>query len=116
MPLGLAVYFLWRRRDHLGAGLCLGWAGTSAADVAVYVADAPVQALPLIGGHHDWAFVLGRLGALDAAAGIAAGVRVAGGIVLLAGIAVCVLGLRDDEPEASYTAEAASEWRNWQTR
>ena len=117
VPLGLAAYFLWWRRDDLGAGLCLAWAGTSAADVAVYVADAPYEALPLIGGHHDWAYVLGRLGAIDAAAGIASGVRVAGGLMLLAGIGVCVLGLvRSDRKDAPYNREAASEWRNWQTR
>src|SRR5918996_4720976 len=36
VPLGLAVYFTVREeRDLLGAGLCLAWAGASAADVAV---------------------------------------------------------------------------------
>src|SRR5262249_3847651 len=59
VPLGLAAYFLGIRRDRVGGGLCMAWAGTSAANVAVYVADAPYQQLPLIGGIHDWAYILG---------------------------------------------------------
>ena len=58
-PLGLALYFLVARRDHRGAAVCLAWAATSAADVARYVADAPYEALPLLGGKHDWATILG---------------------------------------------------------
>ena len=64
VPLGLAAYFgLLRRKEWASAGFCLAWAGTSARDVAVYVADAPVQALPLIGGGHP------RLGLLAGPAG-----------------------------------------------
>lgn len=59
VPLGLALYFHAARHDHRGAGVCLAWAATSAADVARYVADAPYEALPLIGGTHDWATILG---------------------------------------------------------
>ena len=59
IPLALAVYFLAARHDHRGAGVCLAWTATSAADVARYIADAPYQRLPLIGGEHDWATILG---------------------------------------------------------
>jgi hypothetical protein len=76
----------------LATGLCLAWAGASAADVAVYVADAPYEALPLVGGHHDWAFILGRLGALDAALAIAAWIRGGGALLLLGGLAACLAG------------------------
>jgi hypothetical protein len=93
VPLTLAAYFLLRaQRDLLAAGLCLAWAGSAATDVAVYVADAPYEALPLIGGHHDWAFILGRLGVLDTAGGIAASIRWAGGVFVLAGLAACLAG------------------------
>lgn len=93
VPLTLAAYFLLRtHRDLLATGLCLAWGGTAAADVAVYVADAPYEALPLIGGHHDWAFILGRLDALDPAGGVAAWIRGAGGVLVLAGLAACVAG------------------------
>jgi hypothetical protein len=59
VPLLLAVYFLVARRDHRGAGVCLAWAATSVADVARYAADAPYERLPLLGGKHDWATILG---------------------------------------------------------
>ena len=59
MPWALAGYFLAVRRDVLGGTLCLAWAGTSAHNASVYIADAPYEALPLIGGSHDWAFLLG---------------------------------------------------------
>jgi hypothetical protein len=94
VPLGLAVYFGWRRRDYLGAGLCLAWAGASAVDVSVYIADAPYQRLPLIGGEHDWAYLLSpaAFGNLDGAAGIAGGVKMLGAVLILAGFAFCFRG------------------------
>ena len=94
IPLGLAAYFGLRRRDLLAAGLCLAWAGASAADVSVYIADGPFQRLPLIGGSHDWAFLLGpaAFDSMDGAAAIAGAVKVLGGLLVLAGIALCFRG------------------------
>jgi len=94
VPLGLAVYFLGFRHDLLGGGVCLAWAGTSAQDVSVYVADAPYERLPLIGGYHDWAAILGpeHFNALDSAGTVAAIVEGLGMAFLLAGLAVCVAG------------------------
>jgi hypothetical protein len=94
VPVGLAAYFGLRRRDLLAAGLCLAWAGASAVDVSVYIADAPFQRLPLIGGSHDWAYLLspaafGNLGGATAIAGI---VKVAGAGLILAGIGLCFGG------------------------
>jgi hypothetical protein len=77
----------------MAAGLCLAWAGSSAQQVAVYAADAPYQRLPLIGGEHDWAFILGRLGILDRAEGVATAVRGLGLVLLVAGMAACMWGL-----------------------
>lgn len=93
VPLGLAAYFTWRHRDRLGAALCLAWAGSAATEWSVYVADAPFERLPLIGGEHDWAFVLGRLGWTDAAGEIAVALGVLAWALVLAGAAVCVHGL-----------------------
>ena len=59
MPVGLALYFWFRRRETAGTSMCLAWAATSAADVARYIADAPYERLPLLGGKHDWATILG---------------------------------------------------------
>ena len=93
VPVGLAVYF-GVRRDLLGAGLCLAWAGTSAQNASVYIADAPYQALLLLGGEHDWAFVLGpeHLNRLRDAHVIAGFVKGTGLVLLLAGTALCAWG------------------------
>jgi hypothetical protein len=91
VPLGLSAYFFAIRRDAVGGGLCLAWAGTSAQNVSVYVADAPYQRLPLIGGLHDWAFILGpaHLNLLASAHAIAAVVDVFGVLCLSAGLGAC---------------------------
>jgi hypothetical protein len=90
VPVGLAVYFLVRR-DRLAGALCFAWAATSARDVAVYIADAPFQRLQLIGGEHDWAFILGEhWNVLDKAGAVAAAVRGFGMALLFAGFAICV--------------------------
>jgi hypothetical protein len=115
VPLGVALYFLFLRRERLGAALCLAWAATSAQNVSVYIADAPIQALPLLGeGMHDWAFVLGRFDAIDSAATIAAFVKGFGMILLFAGFALCVWSLLLDEAPATRTdqsgAPTPAEW------
>ena len=58
VPLGCAAYFLVARSERLAAAVCLAWTATSAWGVHRYVADAPYERLPLIGGDHDWAFIL----------------------------------------------------------
>jgi len=95
VPLGLAAYFGLRWRDPIAAGICLAWAATSAQDASVYVADAPYQHLALIGGEHDWAFVLGpaHLDALEHAAGIAGIVKGFGALLLVAGLGLCAFPL-----------------------
>ena len=106
VPVGLAAVFWLGTKDRMAAGLCLAWAGSSAQQVAVYVADAPYQRLPLIGGHHDWAFILGRLGMLDRADELATAIRGLGALLLVAGMAACLWGLaqagRVDEATPSF--------------
>ena len=91
VPLGLVAYFAFARRDLLGVGLCLAWAGASAWDVGVYIADAPYQRLPLIGGEHDWAYLLGPGGLADlsAAGPLSTVMTVSGAALVLAGLGVC---------------------------
>jgi hypothetical protein len=109
VPLGIALYFLFLRRERLGAALCLAWAGTSAQNVSAYIADAPIQALPLLGeGEHDWAFVLGRFDAMDSAATVAAFVKGFGMVLLFAGFAVCVWSLLLDEASTRRTEFSGS--------
>lgn len=115
VPFGVALYFLFLRRERLGAALCLAWAATSAQNVSVYIADAPIQSLPLLGeGQHDWAFVLGRFDAIDSAATVAAFVKGFGMVLLFAGFAVCVWSLLLDEAHTRRTgisgSPAPAEW------
>lgn len=116
VPLGLAAYFLLMGRDRLGGGLCLAWAGSSAQQVSVYVADAPYQRLPLLGGEHDWSYILGPEGfdALDRAAGVATAVRWLGLLFLVASLTVCVWGLAKAEGRPGRLAPpepALPDWR-----
>jgi hypothetical protein len=90
VPLVCAVYF-WgsgSQHDNAGAGLCFGWAATSAADVARYIADAPFERLPLLGGDHDWAFVLSETHQMHNAAAYAALAGVVSWLMLLGGFAL----------------------------
>ena len=61
VPLALASYFGFVRKEWWAAAPLLAWAGTSGRNVAVYIADAPFQRLELWGGPgalHDWAQLL----------------------------------------------------------
>ena len=92
VPAAFAAYFFLFRDDWMAAGLCLAWGATSALEVAIYVADAPVQQLVLIGGSHDWAFILGPSGydAMANAGSIADTIRDLATIAIVAGLALCV--------------------------
>jgi len=87
VPLGLAGYFGLVRRQPLSAALMLAWAGSSAQNASIYIADAPTQYLPLLGGgNHDWAYILA--GHLDRAAPLARTVWFAGLLSVLAALVV----------------------------
>lgn len=49
------------RRDYFAAAITLLWIGDSLIDVSFYVGDAYRQEMPLLGGEHDWAVLLGML-------------------------------------------------------
>ena len=94
VPLGLAWYFWLTQRDRAALAFCLGWAGTSARDVALYIADAKAQLLPLVGGgEHDWAYILGRLDALDRTESVAGFVSAVGVVLLGAGVIAGLVGI-----------------------
>lgn len=98
VPLGLAAYFWFSQRNWVASGIMVAWAGTSAYDVAVYVADAPYQSLPLIGGgQHDWAYILGSRGfdAIESAPTVAGIIESVGGLMVVAGILLCLAALLD---------------------
>ncbi len=89
VPFGLAAYFWLRQRDLMATGVMLGWAASSAHDASVYIADAPYQRLPLIGGHHDWNWLLSHWHALDSASTVARAVWLLGLMAGIGAVAVC---------------------------
>lgn len=63
LPAVCALTFL-HQRQIASFAVALFWTGESIADVAIYMADAKRQALPLLGGDgtvHDWNYLLGQL-------------------------------------------------------
>lgn len=113
VPLGLGAYFWLSQRDEIASGLMLGWAATAAQDASVYIADAPFQRLQLIGGHHDWAFLLGRWNIMPLADELAGLVWFTGLVIGLAGLGMvlapvvrAVQEAREDESIALRFASA----------
>lgn len=94
VPMGLAIYFFTRRKDLMAAGLCSAWTATSLQNVSVYIADAPYERLELIGGDHDWAYLLSpeQFDAISAAGTVASAVKAVGVVFLLVGLGLCLAG------------------------
>lgn len=109
MPFGTVVMFLggsilqvllpllWfgialRQRSSV-APFPLFWVGENFMDVSLYVRDAPVRQLPLLGGHasrHDWFNILSRWDLLGATESMADILYLAGLLVSAAAIAAGV--------------------------
>ena len=59
-----------RNRSHFIAPFALFWVGTNMMDVSLYMRDAPLRLMPLLGGHkawHDWWNLFRQWGMLDSA-------------------------------------------------
>jgi len=68
----------------------LFWVGENMMDVSLYIRDAPVRMLPLLGGDksgHDWHYLLSEWGAMSSA-GTIADIMYYGGIITC----VCAIG------------------------
>lgn len=98
VPLVLTFAFVVRHRDLAGGAATLAWAATSLQDASVYIADAPVRRLPLLGpeSSHDWWQLLGAHGWLSAADELAEVVWLLGLCTFGLAVAVLVTGLRHD--------------------
>lgn len=106
VPAVFVGYFL-RRRDQFAASVALWWVAENLWNIAVYVADAQEQALPLVGGgEHDWAFILAELDVLQQDARIAAMVRFAGTVLFVVAI---LWGYASAASGAESASDAASE-------
>ncbi len=80
-PLICAVMF-WRQPDYFALTLTGVWLAVNLYGIAVYAADAPILALPLVtvgGGngevYHDWEYMLSTLGILGWSSAIAFTIR-----------------------------------------
>lgn len=56
-PLIFMLYFVFSRK-YYSASIIFWWLGESLSDVGKYIADARDQKIPLIGGQHDWTYLL----------------------------------------------------------
>ncbi|HEX6407847.1 MAG TPA: hypothetical protein VFZ90_11770 [Gemmatimonadales bacterium] len=78
---------LWRQGDQHGATVPLWWLGQNCWNISVYIRDARLQALPLVGGgEHDWTWLLGNWGLLQRD-------QLIGGAVYLVGVLLYLIAL-----------------------
>jgi hypothetical protein len=82
------IVALWRGGDRHGATAPLWWLGQNCWNISVYIRDARLQELPLVGGgEHDWALLLAGWGWLERDQMLGGAVYLAG--VLLYLVAIC---------------------------
>jgi hypothetical protein len=85
-PAIFMVYFM-RRGDSHSASIALWWVAQNLWNVAIYIADAQEQELPLVGGgEHDWAYLLAEMDVLRRDDQIAAMVRFVGAMLFVVAI------------------------------
>lgn len=97
IPVG-AMALMYYYRDYFGIAIAGTWLSSSMLDLARYIADARSQELDLVGfgedPQHDWAYILGNLGALGSDERIASVMRLLALLVLVAsagfGIWICL--------------------------
>ena len=94
LPAILGVAFIWKQRDPFAAAFCLWWTAENVLDVAPYIADAKLMALPLIGEwnddvealhvlRHDWHNILAPLGLLNSSARLGALAHGIGAVLMI---------------------------------
>jgi hypothetical protein len=87
-PLGLGLYFIFKRRERFSATVCAWWFGENFLNIARYMDDAPVEELPLVGGNiHDWNHLFTKWHMIRKARDVADVVRVLGIILMLGALA-----------------------------
>jgi hypothetical protein len=89
VPFLIGGYFLVRRSLY-AVGFFVFWLGDSMINLAAYIADARAQVLPIVGGRHDWNWILGQLGQLHNDLAIAGVVYFLGRLSVLIGLAVMI--------------------------
>lgn len=92
IPLFVVVYFLLRL-DYFSTGVCLFWLGENIINISYYIADAQIQAIPMLTGIHDWGYILGELNLLDQAEFFGKMAFYLGGGVIVFSLLMLVLSL-----------------------
>src|SRR3990167_5167963 len=92
IPVTCAVYF-WLHEQRASSAVTLFWAGESLTNVAIYVADARRMELPLIGGDHDWNYLLDRLNLLNQSESLGRFVFVLGVLMILLSLGLLISDL-----------------------
>jgi hypothetical protein len=86
VPFILLVCF-WIKKEPLGIAFCAFWFGENLLNISVYIADAQIMALPLVGGgEHDWNTILSGLSMLQYTATIAKTVKIFGWLIMIAAV------------------------------
>jgi hypothetical protein len=101
IPAAFVVYF-FRHEKPYSAALLLFWVGESLLNVSVYAGDSLAMRLPLLGGQdsvHDWNYLLSRMGWLAATPKVAGLIRLAGTLVIVAGIIWAMKVSVRDQPD-----------------
>lgn len=94
-PAIFVGYFLYKGDKH-AATIPLWFVGVSAADLVPYIKDAPYGELELIGGEHDWAYLLGEMTLTHRASEIGNGVLMFGAACVFAALVLGILWLPTD--------------------
>lgn len=92
IPAICGAYF-WLHQQRSASAVTLFWTGESLTNVAIYVADARRMELPLIGGDHDWNYLLDRLNLLNQAESLGRFVFALGALAILFSLALLVTDL-----------------------
>jgi hypothetical protein len=65
IPVICGLVLVLQQNDWFGGGVCAWWLGENLVNIGKYLTDAPYEALPLIGGEHDWAYLFGQWGLIS---------------------------------------------------
>jgi len=85
IPAACTLHFL-RQEQMASAYVASFWTGQSFTNVAIYVADAQSMDLPLIGGDHDWNYLLERLGLVNQGVSLGRVIFICGVVLILLAI------------------------------
>ena len=98
IPSGILVNFLLRKEIG-GTVLSAFWVGENLLNIAVYIGDARIMELPLVGGgEHDWNIILIDLDMLKYDTTIAGIVRTFGWLIMVSAVVwFVIMGLKQPE-------------------